>query len=400
MRALRKLLEAGHSLVVIEHNLDVIRAADWLIDLGPEGGDAGGWLVATARRRTCKLHPTLAHRPRRCATTTARWASDGHAVGGRRGRCSLAQAARAQPAPRPTRRIQIVNAREHNLKSLSVDIPHNKFSVVTGVSGSGKSTLAFDILFNEGQRRYLESLNAYARSIVQPAGPARGGRGLRHSADGGDRAAAVARRAQDHGGHHHRGLALPAPAVRQAGHAALRERRRRGAAADADSIAAQLMRDYKGQHIGLLAPLVVNRKGVYTELADWARPRGYTHLRVDGNFLPHRLSAHRPLQGAHDRAAGGRPGRRRRPTRPSCASSSPRRWSTARACCTCWRRSTACSGAMLGRHADAHIGKVEVFSTRRACPVCSTSYAELDPRLFSYNSKHGWCPDCVGTGVS
>ena len=66
--------------------------------------------------------------------------------------------------------IRIVNAREHNLKSLSVDIPRGKFTVVTGVSGSGKSTLAFDILFNEGQRRYLESLNAYARSIVQPAG--------------------------------------------------------------------------------------------------------------------------------------------------------------------------------------------------------------------------------------
>ena len=66
--------------------------------------------------------------------------------------------------------MRIVNAREHNLKSLDVDIPHGKFNVITGVSGSGKSTLAFDILFHEGQRRYLESLNAYARSIVQPAG--------------------------------------------------------------------------------------------------------------------------------------------------------------------------------------------------------------------------------------
>ncbi|MCP6503113.1 hypothetical protein NL484_26975, partial [Klebsiella pneumoniae] len=66
--------------------------------------------------------------------------------------------------------IKIVNAREHNLKGVTVEVPRGKFNVVTGVSGSGKSTLAFDILFNEGQRRYLESLNAYARSIVQPAG--------------------------------------------------------------------------------------------------------------------------------------------------------------------------------------------------------------------------------------
>src|SRR5207253_4872650 len=66
--------------------------------------------------------------------------------------------------------IEIRNAREHNLKGIDVAIPRDAFTVITGVSGSGKSTLAFDILFNEGQRRYLESLNAYARSIVQPAG--------------------------------------------------------------------------------------------------------------------------------------------------------------------------------------------------------------------------------------
>src|SRR6185369_12589993 len=83
---------------------------------------------------------------------------------------SLLRARRRSSGERTDEVIRIVNAREHNLKSLDVDIPRGKFTVVTGVSGSGKSTLAFDILFNEGQRRYLESLNAYARSIVQPAG--------------------------------------------------------------------------------------------------------------------------------------------------------------------------------------------------------------------------------------
>ena len=153
------------------------------------------------------------------------------------------------------------------------------------MSGSGKSTLAFDILFNEGQRRYLESLNAYARSIVQPAGRpdvdavygipptvaieqrlSRGGRkstvatttevwhflrllwvklGLQHCIKDGT------------------------PVQPQS----------------AESIAAQLLRDHRGEHVGLLAPLVVNRKGVYTDLAKWAKARGHTHLRVDGEFV-------------------------------------------------------------------------------------------------------------------
>ena len=102
------------------------------------------------------------------------------------------------------------------------------------------------------------------------------------------------------------------------------------------------MKRYRGQHIGLLAPLVINRKGVYTELADWARPRGYTHLRVDGNFLPttgfpriDRFKEHTIELPVCDLDVDARP------TRRCCARSSPSRWNTARACCMCWRRWTA-----------------------------------------------------------
>ena len=201
MRALRKLLDAGHSLVVIEHNLDVVRASDWLIDLGPEGGDAGGEVVAYGTPEDVMLHATshtgqalrdyaaamgVVHE---VAEPSAKYlavaavdiaslaAADGLAPGASSTRfASRKSASGASPSTSgalladASNSIRIVNAKEHNLKSLSVDIPRGKFSVVTGVSGSGKSTLAFDILFNEGQRRYLKSLNAYARSIVQPAG--------------------------------------------------------------------------------------------------------------------------------------------------------------------------------------------------------------------------------------
>jgi excinuclease ABC subunit A len=379
MRALRKLLDAGHSLLLIEHNLDVLRASDWLIDLGPEAGEAGGELVTQGPPESVRLHPT---------SHTARALRDYDQI------LSEPAAGRyLKPERQPENKpqvIQIVHAKEHNLKSLSVDILRGAFNVITGVSGSGKSTLAFDILFNEGQRRYLESLNAYARSIVQPAGRpevdavygipptvaieqrlSRGGRkstvgtttevwhylrllfvklGVQHCVDDG---AAVAPQTPE-------------------------------------SIHAQLFRQFKGRHVGLLAPLVLNRKGVYNDLADWARVRGFTHLRVDGVFLPtmgfpriDRFKEHTielpiasvHLYPEHDHLL-----------REQLALT--------------LEHGKGVVHVMTDLDELVQtVGTVQVFSTRRACPVCAKSYAELDPRLFSYNSKHGWCPDCVGTGL-
>eukprot|EP01037_Dinobryon_pediforme_P009178 gene9178-9260_t len=166
-----------------------------------------------------------------------------------------------------------------------------------------------------------------------------------------------------------------------------------------ESIAAQLLTQFRGQHIGLLAPLVMNRKGVYTELADWARPRGYTHLRVDGNFLPttnfpriDRFKEHTielpvaSLDVSPENEAA---------LRTALADA----LTHGKGVVHVLSGITGLREAMEGGQSTAGIGTLQAFSTKRACPVCATSYAELDPRLFSYNSKHGWCPDCVGTGV-
>ncbi|WP_292450510.1 excinuclease ABC subunit UvrA [Methylibium sp.] len=428
MRAFRKLLEAGHSLVVIEHNLDVVRSADWLIDLGPEGGEAGGELVCFGTPDDVKLHPTshtgaalrayerslgegglvVEVRERLPFPQGEGWGRDGafepHAASPSSGSGLQAGSRTASEGDGGEGVIQIVNAREHNLKGLSVDIPRGKFSVVTGVSGSGKSTLAFDILFNEGQRRYLESLNAYARSIVQPAGRPEVDAvygipptvAIEQRLSRGGRKSTVATSTEVY---HFLRLLFVKLGTQYCPHCT----------ADAsvavrpqtpESIAAQLLRDYRGQHVGLLAPLVINRKGVYTDLAKWAAQRGHTHLRVDGEFMKtspwpriDRFKEHTlelpvgDITVQPDDEAGLR-------------TLLTKALELGKGVVHLLAPLDGLQAAMADGAPTHRIGRVRVFSTKRACPSCGTSFPELDPRMFSYNSKHGWCGDCVGTGLA
>ncbi|MCX8092405.1 MAG: hypothetical protein N3I86_15980, partial [Verrucomicrobiae bacterium] len=166
LEVFQRLVNAGHSLIVIEHNLEVIKCADWVIDLGPEGGEGGGRVVAQGTPEQIAA----------CAESHT-----GRFLKAVLGACAVAEEKRGKgeqgrtssesPFPlfssSPFPVVAIRGAREHNLKNLSLDIPRDRFVVVTGVSGSGKSTLAFDLLFAEGQRRFLDSLNAYARQFVE-----------------------------------------------------------------------------------------------------------------------------------------------------------------------------------------------------------------------------------------
>jgi excinuclease ABC subunit A len=401
MRSLRKLIDAGHSLVVIEHNLDVIRSADWLIDLGPEGGDAGGLIVAEGPPEQVREHASS--HTAKALREYALAMGEVHEV--REGRLqdylsqSSGLAAAAKRNDQHGNAIRIVNAKEHNLKNLSVDIPRGKFNVISGVSGSGKSTLAFDILFNEGQRRYLESLNAYARSIVQPAG-----RPEVDAVYGIPPTVAIEQRLSRGGRKSTVGTTTEVWHFLRLLYVKLGTQHcvHDGAAVmpqSADSIAAAILSRYKGQHIGLLAPLVVNRKGVYTELADWARPRGHTHLRVDGEFLPttgfpriDRFKEHTIELPLADFVV-------RSEDEAMLRSHLAKALEIGKGVVSVLHPLDELQQAMSDGSSTAGIGEVEVFSTSRACPVCATSYPELDPRLFSYNSKHGWCPDCVGTGL-
>jgi len=375
--AFERLLQAGHSLIVIEHNLDVMRAADWLIDLGPEGGEAGGALVVAGTPQTVQ----------QCAESyTGRALRDDEQA-----RLAVRAAGRAllpptrpvsQVADRARGAIVVHKAREHNLKEVDVEIPRSGMTVVTGASGSGKSTLAFDIVFAEGQRRYLESLNAYARQFVQPAS--------RPDVDaiyGIPPTVAIEQRTSRGGRkstvgtltevHHFLRLLYVKLGTQYCPdcNVAIEPQ-------SADAIAARLLRECRGRRIELFAPLIVARKGYYTDLAKWALAKGYTELRVDGAMVSTqrwpRLDRFR--EHTIELSTG-------------VLTVTPAAERELR---------SALQLALDYGKGVAHVldrGKLQVYSTRRACPSCARSFAEPDPRLFSYNSKHGWCAGCFGTGV-
>ncbi len=379
IRAFDKLAAAGHSLVVIEHNLDVLLAADWLIDLGPEGGEAGGEVVVAGPPETV-MACAASHTGRAMRDYRAALAQVGIA----------AQLKAAEPAPRyralAAPAIEIRHAREHNLKNVSLSIPRDRFTVITGLSGSGKSTLAFDIVFGEGQRRYLESLNAYARQFVQPA--------ARPDVDalfGIPPTVAIEQRVSRGGRKSTVGtLTEIQPFLRlmyvKLGTQYCPDCDVAVTPQSFDAIAAQIQRDFAGQSVELLAPLVVARKGLYTDLAKWARGKGFEQLRVDGDYLPTRkwprLDRYKEhnielpvgmllVQPEHEATL-----------RVQLADALEHGKGVVR----------VLPLGQLG--AQAH-----TFSTKRACPGCGTSFPEPDPRLFSYNAKHGWCPACYGTGL-
>jgi len=376
LTALRALLAQGHSLVVVEHNLDVIWNADWIIDLGPEAGEDGGRLVAEGT-------------PRQLAAVAA--SHTGQALRAHRRRLrGGAAAALAPPAPSaaaamapPASDIRVRHAREHNLKDIDVSLPRDRFSVITGVSGSGKSTLAFDVLFAEGQRRFLESLNAYARQFVQPAA-----RPDVDSITGIPPTVAIEQRSSRGGrkstvatlteAYHFLRLVFARLGTQHCPDCGTRI-----VPQDPDAIVAGIMRTQRGRTVQVLAPLVVARKGYYTELARWAARRGHDELRVDGELTP--TAAWPRLDRFIEHDIELPLGEVRVEPRNEAR-----------------LRELLLEGIELGKGSVQVIppgGGALLYSVRRACPACSRSFPELDPRLFSFNSRHGWCPQCFGTGL-
>ena len=280
--------------------------------------------------------------------------------------------------------IRIRGARTHNLKNINVELPRQRLVVITGLSGSGKSSLAFDTLYAEGQRRYVESLSAYARQFLQ--------RMEKPDVDlieGLSPAIAIEQKATSHNPRSTVGTVTEIHdylrlLFARVGTPYCPDHNLALAAQSVAQMVDQVLALPEDTRLMVLAPVVAGRKGEQADLLEELRAQGFTRVRIDGKV--HELDAAPRLAKNRKHSVEVVVDRLR-----------------ARADL---KQRLAESFETALRHADGRAIALEVdtgtehlFSARFACPVCSYSLAELEPRLFSFNNPMGACPRCDGLGA-
>src|SRR5260370_731525 len=279
-------------------------------------------------------------------------------------------------------------AREHNLKDITVEIPRDSLTVITGLSGSGKSSLAFDTIYAEGQRRYVEALSAYARQFL----------GLMEKPDvdaieGLSPAISIEQKSAGHNPRSTVGTItevydylrllwarLGTPHCPQDGSPIERQ--------SASQITDLVLAWPEGTKVEILAPLVRGRKGEFRDVFDAATKQGFVRVRVDGETYDLADVPKLNRRQNHDIAVVVDRLVVRKADRARLADSIE----------------TALKAAdgtveVIQQRAGGGGGKATLFSERYACPTCGLSLPELEPRQFSFNSPFGACPDCSGLGT-
>ncbi|MFH1778375.1 MAG: excinuclease ABC subunit UvrA [Candidatus Omnitrophota bacterium] len=278
--------------------------------------------------------------------------------------------------------IVIKGAREHNLKSIDLTLPRNKLIVITGLSGSGKSSLAFDTIYAEGQRRYVESLSAYARQFleqlqkpdvdfIEGLSPAIA---IEQRKAGSNPRSTVATQTEIYDYLRLLFARIGVPYCHRCGRQITRQ--------STQQIVTKILEQYQGKKIILLAPVIRGKKGEYQKVFDGLQKLGFVRARVDGNIvdLSQKINLHKnkkhELEVVVDRIVIDAAVKKR---------------------LTDSMETALKTGSGIIIVSDGK--KDTLFSQLFACVQCNINIEELEPRMFSFNSPYGACPACNGMGT-
>ena len=384
LEVLHALVEKGNTVLVIEHNMDVVKTADWIIDLGPEGGEGGGQLVAAGTpEQIAKLDTPTGHAIHHALYTNRKEKSDAAL----KARSQNNHLLKNESKELAIREITITGAEQNNLKHLSLSIPREKLTICTGPSGSGKSSLAFDTIYAEGQRRYIESLSPYARQFVKQMPKPKVGHvsglspaiAIEQKAHAGNPRSTVGTMTEIYDYLRILFARLGIPHCPETGEIIQ--------AISKEHVVDRILTYPAGERLVILAPLEISKQDTFENIINRLKRQGFTRIRLNGEYyqlenegqtaiIPFDRKRKNDLYLVIDRLKAD----------PSLKA---RLFEAV-------ENAASMGGGKLTVMRENH----EVpFNLAFAVESTGKSYPEITSRTFAFNTPEGMCPDCSGLGV-
>jgi len=379
LKVLHALVDKGNSIIVIEHNMDVIKTVDWIIDVGPEGGEGGGKIIAAANPEKIARLDTSTGRALKPVLYANRDRLKEMEVHQRD------KKVKKQVSKKIIQSIIVTDAEQNNLKQVSVEIPRNKITVFTGPSGSGKTSLAFETIYAEGQRRYIESLSPYARQFVKQMPKPKVGHisglspaiAIEQKAHAGNPRSTVGTMTEVYDFLRILFARLGIPHCPETGEVI--------SAISKENVTERVLTFPKDERLHILAPLELNKNESFENLLARLRRQGFLRIRLNGEFF-----------SLEETEANAISFNKKRKNELMLVIDRLKVDPTIRS-----RLYEAIENASLIGNGKLIVMREKedlLFNLAFAVESTGKSYPEITPHTFAFNTAEGMCLDCTGLG--